>query len=175
MPRLAVVGSKGPRSSCVGTLTHPVPSALQADAEPLVTSGASEVVPRVLSGEPQSLCSCPTVVRGWVGGWAAPWPALGHCGGLLTTVERAELPGCSPWGGVCSVTCHRDRGPGALSVQAACRGGRDPLRTVPPARVWVPQRGVGPPGALQLVPALSPSWASLSSQLTWTLSTCSWR
>ncbi|XP_016067184.1 PREDICTED: traB domain-containing protein isoform X1 [Miniopterus natalensis] len=31
----------------------------EANAEPTVTSGASEMVPRVPSGEPQNLCSCP--------------------------------------------------------------------------------------------------------------------
>ncbi|KAK2500311.1 hypothetical protein MC885_015508 [Smutsia gigantea] len=39
----------------VGVPTQALPSPLQADVEPVLTSGASEVVPRVLSGEPQSL------------------------------------------------------------------------------------------------------------------------
>lgn len=42
----------------VGTPTQALPSPLQADVEPILTSGASEVVPRVLSREPQSLCAC---------------------------------------------------------------------------------------------------------------------
>lgn len=42
----------------VGTPTQTFPFPLQADLEPLVTVGASEVVPRVLSGESQNLCAC---------------------------------------------------------------------------------------------------------------------
>ena len=39
---------------------HPdsdVPFSLQADVEPIVTVGVSEVVPRVLAGEAQNLCA----------------------------------------------------------------------------------------------------------------------
>lgn len=40
-----------------GHLTQTLSSPLQADTEPVVMSGASDVVPRVLSGEPQNLCA----------------------------------------------------------------------------------------------------------------------
>lgn len=82
---------------CTPTQTFPSPP--QADTEPVVTSEASEVVPRVLSGEPQSLCSSPQdclVLGGRAGSRGlrlgdllslkGPWPSPGHCGGLLSTV-----------------------------------------------------------------------------------------
>ncbi|XP_036093645.1 traB domain-containing protein isoform X4 [Rousettus aegyptiacus] len=48
----------------------------EAHAEPPVTSGASEVVPRVLSGEPQNLCLCSlSLLSTGQEGWAAPWLA----------------------------------------------------------------------------------------------------
>lgn len=41
-----------------GVLTQTLLFPLQADTEPVVPVGSSEVVPRVLSGEPQNLCAC---------------------------------------------------------------------------------------------------------------------
>lgn len=93
----------------------PLPS--QAHAEPPVTSGASEVVPRVLSGEPQNLCLCSlSLLSTGQEGWAAPWlaglrpggpPSLRRgalaCPGVLRgALERTwgeqSCPRCSPSG-----------------------------------------------------------------------------
>lgn len=100
------------------TPTQTVPSPPQADTEPVVTSEASEVVPRALSGEPQSLCSSPQVAWCWAGGPVAglrlgdllslkgPWPTPGHGGGAVehSGVNNTPCPRCSPQGGVWSVT-----------------------------------------------------------------------
>lgn len=48
----------------------------QADTEPVVTSGASEAVPRVLPGDPQNLCAC-SPGSPWGGAWARSWWAGG--------------------------------------------------------------------------------------------------
>lgn len=53
---------------------------LQADMEPVVTSGASEAVPRVLSGDPQNICMFP--FRTWYRHNAGPQGGGGDISGL---------------------------------------------------------------------------------------------
>lgn len=65
----SVSGAHGLRSPRPGAAQPQCLLPLQADTEPVVTSGASEVVPRVLPGDPQNLCACSLGPRGVGLGW----------------------------------------------------------------------------------------------------------
>lgn len=77
----------GPGEASTAARTLPFPP--QASTEPIVTSGGSEVVPRVLPGEPQNLCACSL-------GHRAGREGLGL--GDLQSLWWTRGPG-PPWGG----------------------------------------------------------------------------
>lgn len=80
----SVLGTHGLRSHSPGAAQPQRFLPPQADTEPVVTSGASEAVPRVLPGDPQNLCACSPGSL-WGGAWARYWWA----GGLSRSLSWA--------------------------------------------------------------------------------------
>uniref|UniRef100_A0A8C9MCY3 Uncharacterized protein n=1 Tax=Panthera tigris altaica TaxID=74533 RepID=A0A8C9MCY3_PANTA len=105
-----------------GPLTQTLLFPLQADTEPVVPVGSSEVVPRVLSGEPQNQCACsltPFSAGGPVG--VAPRRRLGLCSVPTRPLTLGPLP-CRT--GSCVGPHHRAAGHGPWRrVQGGLQGG----------------------------------------------------